>query len=85
MEVPRHFCQGRQEKVPKAVPFESLAGRKTVLEEPRQQGLILRQRDHAVTNVARGEDVEVTAEPARAPPVVTHGYDRGEIELTAAP
>jgi hypothetical protein len=56
-----------------------IARGESVLKELAEEVFILRERDHAVADVARGEDVEVFAEAAGGATVVGDGDDRGEI------
>jgi hypothetical protein len=68
-----------QKEVAEAVALEAFAGRKAILEEAREQVLILTERDHAVAQIAGREHVEVFAEAAAGTAVVGDGDDGSEI------
>jgi len=52
---------------------------KTVLKQASQQCLILRQRDHAIADIAGGRDAVFTPQAPRASAVIGYGDDGGEV------
>src|SRR5579885_3719903 len=74
------MVERRQEQVPEAVPFQSTAIGKSVLEQPRKQRLILRQRDHAIADIARREHVEIAAQAARTAAIVRYSHNRRHLD-----
>jgi hypothetical protein len=61
------------------VSGEPAAQREAILEEFSEQVLVGRERDHAVADVARGQDAVFAAQAAGAAAVVRHCHDGGEI------
>ena len=77
-EVSRDSGEGGEKEIAEAVAFEIAMG-KAVLEEPGEQGFVLRERDEAVADVAGGKHLEVFAEAAGGASVVRYGDDRGKL------
>ena len=70
--------EGGDEEVAEAVALE-VALVEAVLEELGEEVLVLRERDHAVADVAGRQHVEVFAETAGGATVVGDGDDGGEV------
>ena len=68
-----------QEKIAEIVADEAAAGVKAILKEAAEQGFVLRERDHAVANVAGRKDAIFAAQAAGAAAVVGDGDDGGEV------
>ncbi len=77
-EVAGDLGERGEEEVAEAVAFEVAVG-EAVLEEAREQVLVLRERDHAVADVAGGQHVQVFAQAAGGTAVVGDGDDGGEV------
>jgi hypothetical protein len=67
-----------QEEIAKTMPDEAFAGSEAVLKQPSHQRLGFRERDHAVANVARRQNVEVATKTATGATVVGDGYHSRE-------
>jgi hypothetical protein len=78
-EVAGHFGEGGDEEIAEVVAAELTGALKAVTEEAGDQAFVFREGDHAVTKVARGEHVEVTAKAAAGAAVVGDGDYRGEV------
>ena len=66
-------------EIAKVVAPEPVAGAEAVGKEFGQQILFGTERNHAVTQVSRGQHVEVFSEPARGAAIVCYGDDRSKI------
>ena len=78
-KVAGHLSECGEEEVAEVVAFEFAAGTEAVLEEAGDEVLVLRERDHAVAQVAGWEHFEVFAEAAAGPAIVRDGDDGGEV------
>src|SRR5208282_5772092 len=58
---------------------ETSAAGKTILKKPAEERFIVRERHHAIANVARRKDAILAAQPARTAAIVSDGHDRSEI------
>ena len=58
---------------------QAIAGRETILKEPPEQAFILRERNHAIANISRRQDVEFFAQTPTGASVIGHGDNRREI------
>ena len=65
-KIARELRQRGQKQVAEAMAFQSAAAGEPVLEQPRQQRFVLRQRHHAVADIARRQHVELAAQAAGA-------------------
>ena len=61
------------------VRAEAGTARKTILEEVAEQGLVGGERDQAVADITRRQNVVVAAQAAGAATIVGDGDDGGEI------
>jgi hypothetical protein len=78
-EVAGHFSESGDEEVSEVVAFELATAAKAVLEEARDEALVLGEGDHAVSQVAGGEHFEVLTEATAGASVVGDGDDGGEV------
>ena len=68
-----------EEEVAEIMADEAAAGVKAILKEAPQQGLVLRQRDHAVANISGRKNAIFPAKTAGAASVIGDRDDSGEI------
>src|SRR5579863_2346840 len=61
------------------MPAQAAVPGEAVLEQLRQQALIIRERHHAVANVPRGENAIFPAQTPRTPTVVSDRDDRRKV------
>ena len=78
-EVAGHLGEGGDEEVAEVVAAQFPAGAEAMTEEAGDEALIFGERDHAVTQVAGGQHVEVAAQTAAGAAIVGDGDDRGEV------
>ncbi len=71
--------QGGQEEVAEGMADQAAAVREAVLEEARQQVLVVGQRDDAVADVARRQHAELAPQASGGAAVVGDGDDAGEL------
>ena len=79
LEVPGNAGHGREEKVAEIMAGQPRPSLEPVLHEALHKRFQVGHGDEAVADVARRQDAELPAEPARASAVVGHGHDGGEI------
>src|SRR5712692_7215584 len=81
------MAQRGEKQVAEAVPAQTAACGKAVLEETAQQRFIGRKRHHAGANVTGRENAVLAPQAAGAAAVVGDGHDRSEIanRLAAGP
>src|SRR5581483_8400992 len=72
-------AHGNDEEVAEAVSLEAGALVEAVLEQACHQGLGLRQRRDAVTQVPRWQDAQLLSQAPRGAAIVSHGDDGGEV------
>jgi len=77
-EVAGDMSQSGEKEVAEIVADEAAAGVEAVLEEAAEKSFILAESDHAIADVAGGENAIFAAEAARAAAVVGDGDDRGK-------
>ena len=80
-EIARQIGEGRKEKVAEAVTLQSAAFGEPVLEQLREQGLVFRESHHAVTDIARWQNIEFASQAPGTAPVVGNGDDGGDLNL----
>ena len=80
-EIACQVCQGGQEQVAEAVSLETAAFRKPVLEQLGEQSLVFRERHHAVTDVARRQNVEFATQASGAAAVIGNRDDGGDFDF----
>ncbi len=68
-----------EKKIAEIMADETAARVETVLKEAAKKGLIVREGDHAVANVAGGENAVFPADAAGAASVIRDGHNRGEV------
>src|SRR5215475_14526306 len=73
------MCQGCEEEIPEAVSLEAAAAVETVLKQAREESRILAQRDHAIADIARRQDVKLAEQTAGTSSVVCDRDDGGDI------
>src|SRR4029077_6307693 len=78
-EIAGYVRERREKQVAKIVAHQAAASVKTILKEPAEQSFVLRERHHAVTDVAGRKDTVFAAQAAGAAPVVSDGNDCGEV------
>ena len=72
-KVAGDFSEGGDEEVAKVVALERVALAEAVIEEAREQVFFFAEGNHAVAKVARGQHVEVLAQPAGGTTIVGDG------------
>ena len=82
LEAAGDFGQGGDEQIPEGVAVELGPGlAEPVLEESRDEGFVVGQRDETVADVPWRGNVVGGADLAGAPPVIGHGDDRGDRDV----
>lgn len=79
-EIAGDMGESREEEVAEIVAGKATTGVETILEELSEQGFILGECDHAVSNVAGREHAVFAAKAAGTAAVIGDGDDGGEIE-----
>ena len=77
-EIAGDVRQRGEKQIAEIVADEAAAGVKAILEEAAEQSFVLRERDHAVANVAGRQDAVFAAQAAGTAAVVGDGDDGGE-------
>ena len=73
-KIAGHVGQRRQKKVAETVTLQPAPRGKPVLEQTRHQRRVRGQGHQAITDVPRGENIEIAAQASRASPIVRHGH-----------
>ena len=73
--------QRGKKEIAEAVSFQTASGMEAILEQTRQQGLILRQRHHAVADVARRQHLELAAQATGAAAVIAHRDNGCDVDV----
>src|SRR5579862_3348916 len=69
-KIARHVAERREKQISETVSAQAAPRMKSVLKQAAKQSFILRERDHAVANVARREYAVLAAQPARASAII---------------
>src|SRR6266849_7423864 len=78
-KIAGNVSEGRQKKIAEVVAHQTAAGVEAVLKEATEKGFVFRKSDHAVANVAGGEDAIFAAQAAGAAAVIRDGHNGGEV------
>ena len=64
--------------------FQAAAAGESILKETGKEGFVPGERDHAIADIARGQNVELAAQTARTPAIVGHCDDGRQIYRSVA-
>jgi hypothetical protein len=78
-KISSNVSQRSEKEIAKVVAGKAASRLEAILEEAAEQGFILRKCDHAVADVAGGEDTVLAAKAARAAAVIGDGDNGGEV------
>ncbi len=78
-KIARHMAQRGQKQISETVSAQSAARMKTILKQTAQQRFVLRERHHAVANIAGRQHAVFAPQAARTSAVIGDRDDRGEI------
>jgi hypothetical protein len=78
-KISGNLSQRGEKEIAKVVAGKAASRLEAILEEAAEQGFILRKCDHAVADVAGGEDTVLAAKAARAAAVIGDGDNGGEV------
>ena len=79
---PVRLVRAVRKRLPKLCPLRPRPAGKAVLEELGEQRFVFGERDHAIADVARRQDVEFAAQASGAAAVVGDGDDGGDFNFS---
>ncbi len=79
VEAPGHAGQRGDEQVAEGVPLQIAAVHESILEELREQVLVIREGGQAVAHIARRRKAEVATQSTGRTAVVGDGHDGGQV------
>ena len=82
-KIARNMGQCGQKQIAKIVADQAATCLEAVLKKAAEKGLVLRECDHAVADIAGRQDTIFTAETPGASAVIGYGDDGGEIDNAA--